>query len=533
VPVGVEGTHFYINCCGRMDVIVDSKKVVSLESQTAVGELSLLSDELTTADVVASTDVQLLALSREDFNTMLGPLKEIIANEFKRAVVKKVKLLQLLSDFEIDALVQACRLERYHDGQVVITEGEVGNTFYMMKSGQVCVTKSERLLTTLGEGAFFGERALIGDEPRSSTVTAVGTVECFIIDRENFTKHLGSLEDMMAAHALQMDRARDEKQLTLESLEQIGILGSGAFGLVSLVKDNMHTGRTYALKAINKKYVLDTKMGRSLEREVSVLKKTEHPMVTRLVNTFRDEKCVYMLMDPLMGGELFVHLGNAESFPEPQARFYTACVLLAFNHLHSDNIIYRDLKLENLLLDDKGYCKLVDFGFAKQLDEKDEKAYTLCGTPEYLAPEMIKGVGHDRGCDLWSLGILIYEMLHGFTPFAADDDSMIFHGILNGSVEFDSSVSKTARDLIVALLDRNPKTRLGNGKLGCKAIMDHAWFAGLNWAHLEREKLKAPFLPYIDGEDDTSNFDEANFTLHNANNVVCADPTLDTLFATF
>lgn len=156
---------------------MDSKKVVSLESQTAVGELSLLSDELTTADVVASTDVQLLALSREDFNTMLGPLKvralkplpyiskvlhftekkkhladsgnspasqEIIANEFKRAVVKKVKLLQLLSDFEIDALVQACRLERYHDGQVVITEGEVGNTFYMMKSGQVCVTKSER-----------------------------------------------------------------------------------------------------------------------------------------------------------------------------------------------------------------------------------------------------------------------------------------------------------------------------------------------------------------------------------------------------
>jgi CRP-like cAMP-binding protein len=177
----VQGTHFYINCCGRMDVIVNGKKVVSLESQTAVGELSLLSDELTTADVVASTDVQLLALSREDFNTMLGPLKvrvnvkvrqeystqgrvthttntehssacctvdscsqEIIANEFKRAVITKVKLLQLLSDFEIDALVQACGLERYHDGQVIITEGEVGNTFHMMKSGQVKVTKNER-----------------------------------------------------------------------------------------------------------------------------------------------------------------------------------------------------------------------------------------------------------------------------------------------------------------------------------------------------------------------------------------------------
>uniref|UniRef100_A0A7R9SVY1 cGMP-dependent protein kinase n=1 Tax=Polyblepharides amylifera TaxID=1486889 RepID=A0A7R9SVY1_9CHLO len=529
IKQGTTGTKFCIIAKGTCDVLIDRNKVASLRSHNFFGERSLLNDDKTAAEVVASGEVHVMMLERDDFNTMLGPLKEIISRGHKIEIIKKVKLLQLLSDREVERLANTCTLVPYIDGDTIIKQGEVGETFYMIKSGEVIVLKDGKELARLSGGAFFGERALLEDEPRNSTIVASGEVECYAIDRDDFTKHLGPLSDIMQMHASKLERAKTEQQIQLHELKTLGMLGSGAFGLVSLVKDNKYTKRIFALKAINKKYVQEMKMQSSLRREVTVLGMVDHPMLMRIVKTFRDDRRVFMLMDPLMGGELFVHLGNAERFPESQAKFYAACVLLGLNHLHAKGIIYRDLKLENLLLDTKGYLKIVDFGFAKKL-ATDELAYTLCGTPDYLAPEIIKGTGHDKGCDLWSLGILIFEMLHGYTPFSADDDSQIFTGILSGEIEYEDHISDCAQSIIRALLNRNPKTRIGNGKFGIKPILSHPWFKGMDWTKLEKEQLPAPFIPELQAEDDCSNFDEVDEAMHEEHCVPCEDKMLDSIF---
>jgi len=201
---------------------------------------------------------------------------------------------------------------------------------------------------------------------------------------------------------------------------------------------------------------------------------------------------------------------------------------MGLTHMHEKGIIYRDLKLENLLLDKKGNVKIVDFGFAKKL-KKDEWTYTLCGTPDYLAPEILKGTGHNRGADYWSFGVLVYEMIHGDTPFSGKDDSETCRKILSVSVDFDSKISKEAKDLLKKLLNRDPKTRLGMGKQGVKAIKSHAWFNGFNWAALEAGTLTPPFKPDVQGDLDVSNFDEVDET-HKQDNLPCEDRILDAVF---
>jgi len=524
------GKRFFILTQGHVEVIVGGKQVATLAAHNFFGERSLLKDDPTMADVVATTDVQGVCLDRRAFDVMLGPLKEIIARESRIVMIKKVKLLQLLSEREVEELASACSLVAYAVGDTIIKQGEYGETFYMLKSGEVAVSRDNVEVVRLKQGSFFGERALLEDEPRGATITATSETECYVIDRLDFNRHLGSLEDIMKMHTNKLERVKAERLIQLQDLRELALLGSGAFGLVSLVKDLKHTQRTFALKAINKKYVQQMKMQLGLRREVTMLGQVDHPMLMRLVKTFKDASRVYMLMEPLMGGELFVHLSVEQVFKEERAKFYAACVILGLNHLHCKGIIYRDLKLENLLLDSSGYLKIVDFGFAKKLTG-EELAYTLCGTPDYLAPEIIKGVGHDKGCDIWSLGVLIFEMLHGYTPFGADDDSQIFTQILSADVHFESHCPDLARSLIKSMLNRNPKARIGNGKFGMKPIMSHPWFKSIDWEKLEAKKIKPPFVPTINGEDDVTNFDEVDDEMHNNMCKPVDDKMLDAVFS--
>ena len=213
-----------------------------------------------------------------------------------------------------------------------------------------------------------------------------------------------------------------------------------------------------------------------------------------------------MVLELALGGELFSLLRDRIRFEESMARFYAANVVSAFVHLHDNKIAYRDLKPENLLLDSTGYIKICDFGFAKRVDKG--RTFTLCGTPEYLAPEIISNVGHNTAVDWWAVGILLYEMLTGDPPFVHDDPMQLYQMILHGNFLFPSLVGKNAKDLINRLLVANPAARLGSLKRGTHDIKAHSFFKLIDITFLSSRLVKPPYVPTLSSDKDFSNFDD-------------------------
>lgn len=219
---------------------------------------------------------------------------------------------------------------------------------------------------------------------------------------------------------------------------------------------------------------------------------------------FLDVKFLYMVLEYIVGGEFFTHLRKAGRFDHVASKFYATQIILVFEYMHSSDFIYRDLKPENLLLDKMGYLKITDFGFAKKVAFK---TYTLCGTPEYIAPEVLLNKGHGKGVDWWTLGILLYEMMAGQPPFVDDDPMGIYQQILAGKVTFPRHFDRNAKSLIKKLLVADLTKRYGCLKGGPEDIKKHKWFHGFDWEALVARQLSAPIIPAVSGETDTSNFD--------------------------
>ncbi|KAF2150659.1 protein kinase A [Myriangium duriaei CBS 260.36] len=283
-------------------------------------------------------------------------------------------------------------------------------------------------------------------------------------------------------------------------------LGTGSFGRVHLVQSK-HNQRFYAVKVLKKAQVVKMKQVEHTNDERRMLQKVKHPFLITLWGTFQDSKNLYMVMDFIEGGELFSLLRKSQRFPNPVAKFYAAEVTLALDYLHSHNIIYRDLKPENLLLDRHGHLKITDFGFAKEVPDI---TWTLCGTPDYLAPEVVSSKGYNKSVDWWSLGILIFEMLCGFTPFWDSGSPLkIYENILRGRVKYPPYVHPDAQDLLGKLITHDLTKRLGNLHGGSKDVMTHPWFAEVTWERLAKKDIDAPYVPPVrGGAGDASLFDK-------------------------
>lgn len=287
-------------------------------------------------------------------------------------------------------------------------------------------------------------------------------------------------------------------------LQRIGRLGVGAFGLVTLEADR-RTGRTYALKAVSKGYLQHLRMQYSVLNEKRILKMLDTPFVVRLLATYNGKEYVYFLLEAALGGEMFTTYERLSLYgSEKHARFYMGCVTEALTHLHKHNVIYRDLKPENLLLDTRGYCKLTDMGLAKVTKGK---TYTLVGTPDYMAPEVINQTGHTKAVDWWMLGVLLYELLSGRAPFEADSTPQVYELVKRGiaHVRFPAACRGPAKDLVQLLCSPQPEARLQTPEL-----CEHAWFSsgrdGFDWAALRRLNLQAPYVPQVRGARDLANF---------------------------
>ncbi|RCH90381.1 hypothetical protein CU097_011511 [Rhizopus azygosporus] len=290
----------------------------------------------------------------------------------------------------------------------------------------------------------------------------------------------------------------------IHDYELIETLGTGTFGRVYLAKEKK-AKKYYAIKVLKKAEIVKLKQVEHINSEREVLSQINFPFIVQLYCTFQDQVNLYMVQEYIIGGELFRHLRKSGRFPNDTARFYAAEIVLALEYLHSKDIIYRDLKPENILLDNRGYVKIADFGFAKKVQDR---TWTLCGTPEYLAPEIIQSKGHSKSVDWWSLGILIYEMMAGHPPFYDDNHFGIYERILGGRVQYPSYFENAAKDLLKKLLVIDRTRRLGNLKGGADDVKRHKWFRTTDWHGLLNKTVRAPIIPAHSNEYDTSNFEK-------------------------
>lgn len=285
-------------------------------------------------------------------------------------------------------------------------------------------------------------------------------------------------------------------------LQRIGRLGVGAFGLVTL-EAHKRTGLTYALKAVSKGYLAHLRMEYSVLNEKRILKMLESPFVVRLLATYNSREYVYFLLEAALGGELFTTYERLKLYgSEPHAKFYVGCVTEAFAHLHERNVIYRDLKPENLLLDNRGFCKLTDMGLAKITTGQ---TFTMVGTPDYMAPEVIDCTGHNKSVDWWTLGVLLFELLAGHAPFesksgnAQETYTFVKRGI--EAVRFPESIRPEAAHLVRALCLRAPEARMRTPKL-----REHNYFRAFDWQSLRAQRMTPPLIPQVRGDRDLTNF---------------------------
>ncbi|KAI8331213.1 kinase-like domain-containing protein [Chlamydoabsidia padenii] len=300
-----------------------------------------------------------------------------------------------------------------------------------------------------------------------------------------------------------LQQRQNRPKLKLTDFHILRTLGTGSFGRVHLVQSRVNV-RYYAIKVLKKTEVVRLKQVEHTNNEKHILEGVGHPFIVNLWGTFQDDNHLFMVMDYIPGGELFSILRRSQRFPDHVAKFYAAEVVLAIEYLHSKDIIYRDLKPENLLLDAQGHIKITDFGFAKHVPDI---TWTLCGTPDYLAPEVIQSKGYGKAVDWWSLGILIFEMLAGHPPFFDDDHLKLYEKILAGRIKWPSYFDPNAKDLLRRLLTSDLSKRFGNLRKGAEDVKCHAWFEGVDFNRLLARQHRPPYVPSIRGDGDASHFD--------------------------
>ncbi|XP_074983056.1 RAC-gamma serine/threonine-protein kinase isoform X2 [Caretta caretta] len=317
------------------------------------------------------------------------------------------------------------------------------------------------------------------------------------------------------------------KRKTMNDFDYLKLLGKGTFGKVILVREKA-SGKYYAMKILKKEVIIAKDEVAHTLTESRVLKNTRHPFLTSLKYSFQTKDRLCFVMEYVNGGELFFHLSRERVFSEDRTRFYGAEIVSALDYLHSGKIVYRDLKLENLMLDKDGHIKITDFGLCKEGITDAATMKTFCGTPEYLAPEVLEDNDYGRAVDWWGLGVVMYEMMCGRLPFYNQDHEKLFELILMEDIKFPRTLSSDAKSLLSGLLIKDPNKRLGGGPDDAKEIMRHSFFVGVNWQDVYDKKvvqklhvpvphfltrilqkpLVPPFKPQVTSETDTRYFDE-------------------------
>lgn len=352
--------------------------------------------------------------------------------------------------------------------------------------------------TKVEDAKTMSSTSLYGLDKKASAATVVATEDDQKEKEREKLKHRYASYDQAI-----LEQRKNRPRLKLDDFHLLRTLGTGSFGRVHLAQSK-HNNRYYAIKVLKKAEVVRLKQVEHTNSEKAILESAANPFMVNLWGTFQDDINLYMVMDYVPGGELFSILRKNQRFPDHVAKFYAAEVLLAIEYFHSKHVVYRDLKPENLLLDAQGHIKITDFGFAKHVPDI---TWTLCGTPDYLAPEVIQSKGYGIAVDWWSLGILIFEMLAGHPPFYDDDHLKLYEKIMQGKIKWPAYFDPHAKDLLKRLLTPDLSRRFGNLKGGAEDIKNHKWFSGVDFVRVANRQVRSPYVPNIRGEGDASHFD--------------------------
>ena len=295
-------------------------------------------------------------------------------------------------------------------------------------------------------------------------------------------------------------------KLNYNDFEPLKLLGTGTFGRVLLVRFKSNN-QLYAMKILMKSHIKSTHQEEHTKAERDLMVQIDNPFLLNIKFAFQDETKLYIVSNFMQGGDMFYHLHFESKFSEKKAKFYLIEIILGLEYLHKNNMIYRDLKPENILMDSTGHIKLSDFGLSKILSDNDEKAFTMCGTPQYLAPEIMKEEGYNKNVDWWSLGCFFYEMITGFLPFYIPKD-YLNEKVYEQKVIFPSGINPLAIKFIKELLVVDPKSRLGNGVNGVENIKSHEYFKDVDWNKYYNKEIEPPFIPKLDSDEDLKYFDK-------------------------
>ncbi|XP_068460931.1 cGMP-dependent protein kinase 1 isoform X1 [Clinocottus analis] len=510
IQEGVSGAQAYVLEEGRLDMTKDGLKLLTIEPEDMFGELALFYNCTHTYSVSAHTDSKLWVIDRKCYQTILMQ-SALTRLSHSTELLISAPFLQSLPEDVIMKMSELMEETHYTDGDYIIRQGATGDTFYIISKGQVKVTEKKPdqeeqvVLSKLSERQWFGEKALWGEDVRTVNVIAAGEVSCLVIDRETFKDVIGGLV-FDCTHEVQQCpdyKTESEKDAnlfssTLSDFQIICTLAVGEFGHVDLVQLKSNINCLYAMRVLKKKLILSNSQQEHILREGSILMEAHSPFIARLHKTFRDVECLYILTEACLGGDLYSLLKDKGRLDECSSRFYSACVVEALTFLHRRGVMYRDIKPENVVLDEHGYAKLIGSRCLKKAD-MGKKTWTFCGTPGYIAPEIILYKGHSISADFWSLGIFVFELLSGGLPFCDTDPIKILTATIRGidQIDFPKTINEKASSLIKKLCRTNPSERLGSQRNGAKDIQKHKWFEGLNWDGLCKGTLHPPVIPKV------------------------------------
>jgi len=515
--VTLERGHWYED-----GAIVESES--KKDGTSAAALVALDGEKAELRDLTAGADgARLGILTKEGLATALkalglsaiGSAEEASDYTRKMVLAKKVHIFRHLSQEQMNKLVKSFVLQRYRKGANVIQQGDTGSSFFVISSGEVTVLIDKKKIRTLAKNSFFGERALLFDEARTATVEVSSTeAELWSVEKSTFSQIVKGNMQQELMHRIRLQ----DTSLSLKDVKEVKVIGAGAAGVVRLVQ-HKKTKTRYALKRVSK---VDGKVPEEVQRECFLLAENDHPFIMALVKTFETQSSVYMLTELITGGELHSAIRKIPTvLSKTQAQFYTGSLVIVLEELADRNIVYRDLKPENVMLDQQGYLKLIDFGIAKKLEEGKCKTFTMIGTPHYMAPEVMRGHGYGTEVDLWSLGVMLYEFVCGYLPFAddLDDPTEVCTAVLKDPLNFSSRYKdKLGKELMQGLLCRQPKKRLGGGFTGFEVIKNADFFK-LNGSSSDLfnkimgRELDPPVIP--EGET-YCNPDEVDATLSDA-----------------
>ena len=456
------------------------------------------SNESIKHDLLAEPDCMLAEIDFDKFKeTIGGDLKTAQTKSIQLNSFGNISLFRILSDEKIEFLQNNLKIEKFHNGKKIINQGDVGDKLYIIKSGRVDFFVNSRYIRSSGEGEDFGAKSLIlSSDKRTATAIANGEVQCYTLTAKIFK----SILEPNLYEYFTNKFALEDNTIELKDLDNIKELGSGNFGSVNLVR-NKKNKQFYAIKALDLEQIKKENLEQCVELEKNVLLKTDHPFIMKMVKYLKNEQYIFFINEYIKGKELWDVIRDIGLLNKEQTQFYIASMLLAINHLHKKKIIYRDIKPENVMVNVKGYIKIIDFGTVKEIEDRTS---TVIGTSHYMAPEITKGEGYSFEVDIWSIAICMYEFFCGKLPFGEEfEDPMdIYRAVCKEELSFPNFVhDEKYMALLNKMLKKNPANRLWK----FEQIKADPYFSDFDWNKLISLSYPPPYMIQMKPDKEISN----------------------------